>query len=128
MQLIARDCPKCGAKLPATTATVTCKYCGTELAVAHPDPGVSAGLTNRARSEDTRAKVTITFVNARGTGLSLVWLDFAGAEKSYGDLPAGEQRVFDTYVGHVWSVRDASGTEVMRWAARDQVPRHVHVR
>lgn len=86
-------------------------------------------MTTAIRSSDTRAPVTITFVNHRATPIDLVWLDFDGAESSYGRADPGNERRFDTYVGHVWSLRDAtSGAELLRWAARDQVPRHVHVR
>jgi hypothetical protein len=127
MKLVAPECTQCGAKLRvgAGARAVTCTYCGTELTIEHEDPGV----TDATRSDDTRAPVTITFVNERAAPLELVWLDFAGAAKSYGRLEPHEPKLFNTYVAHVWSLRDAaSGEEILRWAARDQVPRRVAVR
>ena len=64
---------------------------------------------------------------ASGRALHLVWLDFAGNEVSYGQVEAGGEQRFDTYVQHVWSVRACDGAEVLRWAAYDQVPRRVRV-
>jgi hypothetical protein len=127
--LTSRQCPDCGAKLPITPAgaVVTCRYCGTELEVKTGDRTLDEGRTSAARSDDTRAPVTITFVNTSGRALQLVWLDFAGNEVSYGQVEAGGEQRFDTYVQHVWSVRAGDGAEVLRWAAYDQVPRRVRV-
>lgn len=129
MALVALECTRCGAKLPVAAApVVTCKYCGTEHARDEDDPGAH-GVTRADRSEDTRAPVTITFVSQRSGAVDLVWLDFAGRPVSYGHVPPAGERLFNTYVGHVWSLRDAAtGAELLRWAARDQVPRRVPVR
>ena len=131
MKLVARECSHCGAKLqiaPGASAVV-CSYCGAHLSVELEDPGARSGVTQATRSDDTQAPVTITFVNKRHAALDLVWLDFAGAARPYGRLEPGQPRPFSTYVGHVWSLREAAGgAEVLRWAARDQVPRHVEVR
>ncbi len=128
MKLVEQACVSCGAKLPIGpgASSITCKYCNATFSIEHDDPGVRSGITAAARSDDTRAPVTITFVNRRAGGLDLIWLDFEGNEKSYGHLDPGAEKAFHTYVGHVWSLRDA-GKEVLRWAARDQVPRHVRV-
>jgi hypothetical protein len=129
MELGSRKCSTCGAAvLGADGPLVKCKYCGAALTVDE-DPGLRRGLTRATRSEDTRAPVTITFVNAKGVALELFWLDFAGAEQGYGRIEVSQAKVFDTFVGHVWSLRDAgSAVEVLRWAAQDQVPRHVTIR
>jgi hypothetical protein len=131
MRLETRECPRCGAQLPndGTSNAVTCRYCGAQLTVDHGDAGVRGGLTSASRSEDTRAPVTITFANERPGAVQLFWLDFQGVEKDYGRVDSGGAQLFHTYVGHVWSVRESeSGAEIMRWAARDQVPRRVAVR
>ncbi len=131
MKLVVRDCPKCGAKLPAASApaTLECKYCGTEVEVQHDDPVVQAGATRADRSEDTRVNVSVTFLVQRKGAIELVWLDFEGGEQSFGKLGPGASRNFNTYVGHVWVLRDAaSGAEVLRWAAPDQTSRQVPVR
>lgn len=131
MKLVAPDCTRCGAKLPVsgTAPVVTCKYCGTEHAREHDDPAVRAGVTSATRSDDTRTPVKVTFVNERAGALDLVWLDFAGGAQPYGQAAAGSSRLFDSYVGHVWSVRDAAtGAEVLRWAAPDATARRVPVR
>lgn len=129
MELGSRKCSTCGAAVLATdSALVKCKYCGAVLSVDE-DPGLRRGLTRATRSEDTRAPVTITFVNAKGVAVELFWLDFAGAEQGYGRIEASQQKAFNSFVGHVWSVREAgSGAEAMRWAAQDQVPRHITIR
>lgn len=129
MELGSRKCSTCGAAVLGTdSALVKCKYCGAVL-VVDEDPGLLRGLTRATRSQDTRLPVPITFVNAKGVALDLFWLDFAGAEKSYGRIEAGQQRAFDTFVGHVWSIRAAgSAVEVVRWAAPDQAPRHITIR
>lgn len=129
MELVPRKCGQCGAPVDAAVGgEVTCKYCGATLTIDE-DPGLRRGLTRATRSEDTRAPVTITFVNANGTVLDLLWLDFEGAERSYGRIGVGEHKAFNTFVGHVWSLRQAgSAVEILRWAAHDQVPRHVTVR
>lgn len=128
MKLVEQACVSCGAKLPVEpgASSISCKYCSTTLSIEHDDPGTRAGITTAARSDDSRAPVTITFVNRRPGPLDLVWLDFEGNEKSYGRLDPGAEKPFNTYVGHVWSLRDARD-EVLRWAARDQVPRRVNV-
>ena len=59
---------------------------------AAEDPGLRRGLTRATHSEDTRAPVTITFVNASGSVLDLLWLDFEGAERSYGRIEVGERK------------------------------------
>lgn len=121
MQATSSKCDHCGAALAIEPgAVVRCKYCGTEHAPKDP------GVTRAARSADTRAPVTVTFVNTGAAPVDLIWLDFEGVEKSYGGAAVGEARVFNTYVGHVWSVR-RGGREVLRWAAYDQVPRRVEL-
>lgn len=131
MKLVAPECTRCGAKLPLTAApsVVTCTYCGAEHAREQDDPSVRAGVTSATRSDDTRAPVKVTFVNERAGALDLHWLDFAGAAQPYGRVAPGTSRLFDSYVGHVWSVRDAAtGAEVLRWAAPDPTTRRVPVR
>lgn len=124
----AGQCSHCGATTQASSnGSATCKYCGHPLTVAHSDLALELGRTAASRSNDTRVPVPVTFVNRRAP-VALFWLDFAGAAQPYGRLETGASKHFQTYVGHIWSVRDAeSGDEVLRWAAPDQVPREVSV-
>ena len=131
MKLVAPECTRCGARLPvaAPSPIVTCTYCGAEHAREHDDPAVRAGVTTSTRSDDTGTPVKVTFVNERAGALDLFWLDFAGGAQPYGQAAPGASRLFDSYVGHVWSMRDAAtGTEILRWAAPDPVTRRVPVR
>lgn len=131
MNLVANECSRCGAKIQVDAATpvVTCKFCGTQLAAEHDDPEVRCGLTKATRSEDTGVPVSVTFVNKVGRALDLVWLDFKGQVVDYGRVEPGQWQNFSTYIGHVWSIREAgSSDEVLRWAAPDQVTRHVLIR
>jgi hypothetical protein len=69
------------------------------------------------RSEDTKIPVQVRFVNRRREPVTVVWIDFAGGERSYGTIASGAELPMDTYVRHLWVFRLSSGAEVWRWHA-----------
>ncbi len=58
------------------------------------------------RSATTGPETNLTFVNKTNVIVELFWIDPEGRPRSYGTLPAGEQREQHTYAGHVWSIMD----------------------
>lgn len=121
------QCSNCGAKAPAAAGESICKYCGTALQEDFSKLAVALGRTQATRSNDTRLAVPITFLNRRAA-VTLHWLDFEGNAQPYGRVEPQARAPFNTYVGHIWSIRDAeSGRELLRWAATDQVPRQIEI-
>ncbi len=54
------------------------------------------------RSQHSREPTKITFVNKTSTYRALNWIDFKGAQKSYGGLNPGERKTINTFRTHPW--------------------------
>ncbi len=54
----------------------------------------------------------LEFSNRMDRPLKLYWMDLQNRRQSYGELPAGGQRVQNTYEGHVWLVTDEQDNTV----------------
>ncbi|MBN2182632.1 MAG: prolyl oligopeptidase family serine peptidase [Sedimentisphaerales bacterium] len=64
-------------------------------------------FTRRIRpSSQTGPETSITFVNKMATEILIFWIDSEGERQSYGALDAGQQKLQNTYTGHVWLVTD----------------------
>jgi VHL beta domain/Stigma-specific protein, Stig1 len=62
------------------------------------------------RSISSAAGASFTLLNESDASVDLKWVDYSGAEQSYGTLAAGANLNQGTYVTHVWNVRnDADG-------------------
>jgi hypothetical protein len=46
--------------------------------------------------------VRVTFLNQTDSAVDVIWVDHGGAERSYGQIPAGGERPQDTGHGHLW--------------------------
>jgi len=55
-------------------------------------------------SKTAGSLITLTFVNEAGQDVELFWHDYAGNERSYGVIGAGQTRRQGTYASHPWSV------------------------
>jgi len=71
-------------------------------------------------SRQSRTHTQVTFVNATGGPVEIVWLDTEGRRKSYGRIAPGASRDQHTYAGHVWLVLDAKGRPIGLHQARAQ--------
>jgi dipeptidyl-peptidase 4 len=58
------------------------------------------------------ASTHLTFENRLEESVELLWVDRAKSERSYGMIEAGGSRRQQTYGGHAWLVRTASGREL----------------
>lgn len=76
-------------------------------------------------STRTGAETAVTFVNRTEEEVELYWLATNGERRSYGKLPAGEEREQHTYAGHVWVVVGADGRVVAIFRAEDAPDRAV---
>jgi len=74
----------------------------------------------RRRSRDGGASSGIVFVNALDEAVEIVWIDARGEERPYGRVPARGERRQQTFGGHAWMVRTASG-EVLGYAVAAEV-------
>ncbi len=54
------------------------------------------------RSLASETAVTVIIQNSTAAPVEMIWIDFAGLEKSYGVIPPGESRELGTYATHVW--------------------------
>ena len=65
------------------------------------------------RSINSNQSCGLTFINSHADAVNLYWLDYSGAEVSYGTLPSGSSLWIGTYAGHPWVVRSADNTDVL---------------
>lgn len=64
-------------------------------------------LPDLLRSTDG-AETAITFKNCTKRELAYYWIDREGAQRYYGNVPAGAEVTQHTYNGHLWLLRDGS--------------------
>lgn len=50
------------------------------------------------------AAASVTFTNASSATADVIWITHACGRLNYGSLDAGESRVYETFVGHVWQL------------------------
>jgi dipeptidyl aminopeptidase/acylaminoacyl peptidase len=68
-------------------------------------------------SRRTGEETELTFVNRTPGEVELFWLDTEGRRRSYGKLPAGEEKPQHTFAGHLWEVVDAAGRTLAMFQA-----------
>jgi hypothetical protein len=59
---------------------------------------------NALRSIHGRTRVHVTFVNTAKQTVKLMWHDYKGKMRSYGNIPAGGKKGMTTYATHPWSI------------------------
>lgn len=72
------------------------------------------GITQQAGQE-----TSIVFKNTSDGPVEILWLSGRGVRKSYGIIPAGEEREQHTFGGHRWGIYDADGKLIKRVTAND---------
>ena len=86
---------------------------------AHPPSGL-AGL----KSPRTSTETAVIFVNRTGTAISYYWIDFDGNEKFYGRVVT-VHAVQQSFVGHIWLVKDDTGKNLAVFHAVEQTGRAI---
>jgi hypothetical protein len=91
--------------------TVASSDCGPPPERTGPVQLSSLPLTEAAtlKSENSDTPTNIRFTNATCQTISLYWLDFEGNRVFYGDIPAGQSYVQNTFLTHPWVVTSAGG-------------------
>lgn len=85
----------------------------TNLGLAADEPLRTSSLPlRRLRTRSTGGPMRLEFSNQLDQPLKLYWIDPQNRQQPYGELPAGEQRVQNTYEGHVWLVTDLDDRRV----------------
>jgi dipeptidyl-peptidase-4 len=92
--------------------------------IAESDPAARAALETslrpgKRRSRGQGASVQLTFENRLGEAVEILWVDRAHVERSYGRIEAGASRRQQTFGGHAWYVRTASGRDLGHVVATD---------
>ena len=86
---------------------------------AHPPSGLP-GL----KSPGTSTLSAIIFVNRTGTTVSYYWIDFDGNERFYGRFGT-EHAIQQSFVGHIWLVKDDTGKNLAVFHAVEQTGRAI---
>ena len=73
------------------------------------DPAKSGCAQQGLKSPSSPTKATITFVNKTDQILNITWIDYTGANSSYGDVGPKGTTIQQTYVGHIWKLTDQTG-------------------
>merc|ERR1711907_327152 len=81
---------KHGGKAPAVDAMKKC-------------PAMPFG--NALKSLEGKTKVHVTFINRSKESVSLMWHDYKGVLRSYGNIAPGAKKGMTTYVSHPWSIK-----------------------
>ena len=66
-----------------------------------------ASSERRAASPHSTTPTSIRFENHRSADVTIAWLTFEGARKTYATLRPGATVMQETYVGHLWVVSEA---------------------
>ena len=82
-------------------ATVTTVTDAPELPTVTDAPSSAPGLPNLLGFTQG-AETAIIFRNCTRRELSYYWIDHEGAQRYYGDVPAGAEVSQHTYNGHLW--------------------------
>jgi hypothetical protein len=80
-----------------------------DMQLVHP-----AGTFSRSGSNSQIAQ--LRFDNHTPGSLNIFWIDGSGAEKPFGTIAPYNHLDQQTYVGHVWLVKDSSGKKIARFS------------
>lgn len=94
-----------------------------KLGLAADEPLRTSNLPlRRLRSRSSGAPLRLELSNRMDQPLKLYWIDLQNRRQPYGELPAGAQRVQNTYEGHVWLVTDLTDRRIASFEANALQP------
>ena len=85
--------------------------------------GQHLSLLPTLKSEDDDTETAVLFVNGTEAEITYYWVDYEGKEKSYGKIAPGEFVNHQTYVGHVWLIKDVNGQNLAVFRAEGKTGR-----
>ena len=85
--------------------------------------GQHLSLLPTLKSEDDDTETAVLFVNGTEAEITYYWVDYEGNEKSYGKIAPGDFVNHQTYVGHVWLIKDVNGQNLAVFRAEEQTGR-----
>jgi hypothetical protein len=71
-----------------------------------PATGIPTAQPSGTCSQGATVTATVTFHNQTNRSVDLFWADYQCKELDYGTIGPGASRLQQTYVGHVWRLRD----------------------
>ncbi len=75
------------------------------------------------KSGDDDTETVVLLVNGTETEIASYWIDYEGKEKSYGRIAPGDFVNHQTYVGHVWLIKDVNSRNLAVFRAEEQTGR-----
>lgn len=75
------------------------------------------------KSGDNDTETAVLFVNGTETEIAYYWVDYEGNEKSYGQIAPNAFVNHQTYIGHVWLIKDVNGNNIAVFRAEEQTGR-----
>lgn len=116
---------------PATAPAASAAAAAAPAEPAHELPCTDEG---KLKSERSNEPAKIRFINESGATLIILWIDFKGALKEYGELQPGAEMIQDTFITHPWiaayqegSCRQlflpGDGVSIARLLPEDQLPK-----
>jgi len=70
---------------------------------------ISCNRFGRIASRNSNRRTNVTFLNRSGGQRTVMWIDYQGRPKRYGDIPAGASRTFSTFMSHPWMIVNGPG-------------------
>ena len=75
------------------------------------------------KSADNDTETAVLFVNGTAAEIAYYWVDYEGNEKSYGKIAPDAFVNHQTYIGHVWLIKDVNGNNIAVFRAEEQTGR-----
>ncbi len=75
------------------------------------------------RSGDDDTETAILFVNNTEVEIAYYWVDYEGNEKHYGKIAPGDFVNHQTYVGHIWLIKDVNRQNLAVFRAAERTGR-----
>ena len=85
--------------------------------------GQHLSLLPTLKSEDDDTETAVLFVNGTEAEITYYWVDYEGKEKSYGRIAPSDFVNHQTYVGHVWLIKDVNGQNLAVFRAEGKTGR-----
>lgn len=80
--------------------------------LAYTSESIFAGAFTPSRYSTTSSQITFTN-NSVSTSLAIYWIDLDGNERYYTTLQPRASYTQDTYIGHIWNVRNSSNSNLL---------------